>query len=101
MAVLGPHGVTNERMDEVADYYRFRPQEGELWPTREAEAYAEVEGGRIARIVVTEGGSGYSSPPTAMVKGFEGEKFEVRLRFSKTLEENGEVESVEKADRDL
>src|SRR5262245_1976697 len=32
MKVLGPHGVTNERMDEVANYYRFQPQRGELWP---------------------------------------------------------------------
>src|SRR5438046_5515780 len=31
MRVLQPHGVTNERLDEVSNYYRFRPQNGELW----------------------------------------------------------------------
>src|SRR5262245_39767650 len=31
LRVLGPHGVTNERLDEVSDYYRFQPQRGELW----------------------------------------------------------------------
>ena len=36
MKVLKPLGVTNERMDEVANYYRFRPQNGELWPTKPA-----------------------------------------------------------------
>src|SRR3954469_16807182 len=30
MKVLGPHGVTNDRLDEVSNYYRFRPQRGEL-----------------------------------------------------------------------
>src|SRR3954471_10902408 len=43
LKVLGPHGVTNERLDEVSDYYRFQPQRGELWPTTPAEAYATVE----------------------------------------------------------
>src|ERR1700760_4666414 len=47
MKVLGPLKVTNERMDEVANYYRFRPQKGELWPTKPAEAYAVVDGGDI------------------------------------------------------
>src|SRR3954471_22893633 len=42
MKFLGPLKVTNDRMDEVANYYRFRPQKGELWPTKEAEAFALV-----------------------------------------------------------
>src|SRR3954470_19516070 len=29
MKVLAPLGVTNERLDEVSNYYRFRPQDGE------------------------------------------------------------------------
>src|SRR6187401_3427110 len=40
MNVLAPLGVTNDRMDEVANYYRFRPQNGELWPTKDAHAEA-------------------------------------------------------------
>ena len=40
-------GRANERMDEVADYYRFRPERGELWPTRGAGrgAHRGREGG--------------------------------------------------------
>jgi hypothetical protein len=30
MRVLGPLGVTNDRLDEASDYYRYRPQAGEL-----------------------------------------------------------------------
>src|SRR2546429_5507803 len=29
MKVLKPHGVTNERLDEVSDYYRYQPQRRE------------------------------------------------------------------------
>src|SRR5436309_3576180 len=47
LKVLAPHGVTNERLDEVSDYYRFRPDRGELWPTTAAKAHAIVAGGKI------------------------------------------------------
>lgn len=95
MRVLAPLGVTNERMDEVANYYRFRPQEGELWPTSDAEAYAVVKEGRIERILVTEAGSGYSSAPKATVKGFETTRLRVTLEFSKNFATNGGVAAVE------
>lgn len=95
MKVLGPLGVTNERMDEVANYYRFRPQEGELWPTTEAKAYAVVKDGTIERVVVTESGSGYSSPPGVSVKGFEHVALGATLKFDKDLKKNGGVESVD------
>lgn len=95
LKVLGPLGVTNERMDEVADYYRFRPQAGELWPTKDAKAHAVVEDGKIKRIVVTEPGSGYSSPPEVKVDGFPKVEFKVTLGFSKELKKNGAVARVE------
>jgi hypothetical protein len=94
MRVLAPLGVSNKRMDEVADYYRFRPQDGELWPTKPAEAYAIVDGDQIKRIVVTKPGSGYSSPPKARVQGFESVRLETKLTFVKDLKKNGGVQSV-------
>jgi hypothetical protein len=95
MKVLAPLGVTNERMDEVADYYRFRPQRGELWPTSDAKAQAIVENGKIERIVVTEPGSGYSSPPAVKVDGFPEMEFRVTLGFGKNLKKNGTIAAVE------
>jgi hypothetical protein len=95
MKVLGPLGVTNDRMDEVANYYRFRPQAGELWPTKDANAHALVEDGKIKQIVVTEPGSGYSSPPEVKVDGFPQVEFKVTLGFSKELKKNGAVAGVE------
>src|SRR5579871_5448519 len=83
MKVLQPYGVTNERLDEVSDYYRYRPQRGELWKTTPAKAYAVVEGGKVRRVVVTDPGSGYSTPPAATVRGLEGVRLKVTLRFGK------------------
>ena len=97
MKVLGPHQVTNDRLDEVSNYYRYRPQEDELWPTQEAQAYAMVECGEIKKLVVTRGGSGYSSPPKATVKGFEKVKLQTKLKFGKALNKNGSVVAVEVA----
>ena len=94
MQVLQPYKVTNERLDEVSDYYRYRPEKGELWPTTPAEAHAIVKDGQIKRIVVTKPGSGYSSPPTAKVKGFEDVRLEATVSFAKDLKKNGAIASV-------
>src|SRR6478752_6376232 len=93
--VLKPLGVTNERMDEVANYYRFRPQEGELWPTKPAKAYALVEDGKIKKVVVIEPGAGYSSPPKVTVKGFEKVRLEAKVKFETDLKKNGGIESID------
>jgi hypothetical protein len=97
LKVLGPHGVTNERLDEVSDYYRYRPERGELWRCRDARAQAIVKDGRIERIEITEAGAGYSSPPKATIEGFESTPLEVKLHFDKDLEANGSIEKIETA----
>ena len=97
MKVLKPLGVSNERMDEVANYYRFRPQNGELWPTKPAKAYAVVADGKIKKVVVTDAGAGYSSPPKVTVKGFEKVALEARLKLVTDLKKNGGIESIDVA----
>ena len=95
LKVLGPHGVTNERLDEVSDYYRFKPQDGELWPTKDAKAHAIIEDGKIKKIVVTDRGSGYCSTPKVSIEGFEDTKLKVTLGFRKELEKNGTIDAIE------
>jgi hypothetical protein len=94
MKVLKPYKVTNDRLDEVSNYYRYRPEKGEMWPTTAAEAYAVVEDGAIKRIVVTKPGAGYSSPPKVTVKGFAKVPLEAKIEFVKDLKKNGAVASV-------
>jgi len=93
LEALGPHGVTNDRLDEVSNYYRYVRSRGEMWPTKPAQAYAEVKNGKIVRIVVTKGGAGYSSAPTASVPGFD-VATKVELAFGKKLETNGAVKAI-------
>src|SRR4051812_42172342 len=95
MRVLRPHGVTNERLDEVSDYYRYQPQKGELWRHRDAKAHALVEAGRVVRVLVTDAGAGYSTPPRATIRGMEAVELAVTLQFDKDLKKNGSIKSVE------
>jgi hypothetical protein len=97
MKVLGPLKVTNERLDEVSNYYRYRPEKGELWPTKLAKAYAVVEDNKITKIVVTQPGAGYSSPPKVTVKGVDKVRLRAKLMFTTDLKKNGGVESIEVA----
>ena len=95
MKVLEPHGVTNDRLDEVSNYYRYQPQRGELWKTTSAKAHAVVEDGKIKKIVVEEPGSGYSSLPDVKVEGFKDAKWKVKLHLDKDLKKNGGIDSIE------
>jgi hypothetical protein len=94
LKVLGPYNVTNERLDEVSDYYRYRPEKGELWPNKPAKAEAIVENGNIKKITITDTGAGYSSPPKATVKGFEKVPLETKLKFGTDFKKNGSVASI-------
>lgn len=94
MKALKPHGVTNERLDEVSDYYRYQPQRGELWRHSPAKAHAILEDGTIKQIVITDPGSGYSAPPTATLKGME-TKLKVAIRFDKAFKKNGSISAIE------
>ncbi len=94
LKVLRPHGVTNDRLDEVSDYYRYRPQAGEKWPTTPAQAVAIVEGGKIKRVEIVSGGAGYSSPPKMTVKGFESITLQAELAFDRDFRKNGTIKSI-------
>ncbi|MDB5338715.1 MAG: hypothetical protein JWN70_4334 [Planctomycetaceae bacterium] len=97
MKVLKPLGVTNERLDEVSNYYRYRPQRGELWTNSPAKAHAVVENGKIKKLVITDPGSGYSSEPTVTVAGFEKVEFIVTVHFDKDLKKNGSIDTLKVA----
>ncbi len=95
MKVLQPHGITNDRLDEVSDYYRYRPQAGELWTNKAAKAHAIVLDGKIKEIVVTQPGAGYSTPPKATLAGMDGVELRATLSFGKDLKTNGSVSGIE------
>jgi hypothetical protein len=95
LKALRPYGITNERLDEVSDYYRYQPEEGGLWRTRPAKAHAVVENDKVKSIVVDEPGSGYTSPPVPTLSSMEKTRLKVKLQFSKDLPRNGAIKAIE------
>ena len=95
MKVLQPFGVTNARLNEVSNYYRYQPQRGELWTNVPAKAHAIVEDGKIKSIVIDEPGSGYSSVPKVSVGGMDKVQLKVALAFDKDMTKNGSIKTIE------
>lgn len=94
LEALAPYGVTNERLDEVSNYYRYRRDQGELWPTQEATALAIFKNGKLVGFEITGGGSGYSSAPGIAVPGLKQNALHARLSFNQDFDSNGAVASI-------
>ena len=97
MSVLGKYGITNDRLDEVSNYYRYQPQSGRLWRNQPAEANAIVKDGAITGYEIVNPGAGYTTPPTIAVPGYPHAAVRVELRFGKQLEKNGSIGAIQVA----
>jgi len=94
LRVLAPYGVTNDRLDEVSDYYRYQPGRGDLWRHSPARAVATVRDGVVSGFTILDPGSGYSSPPKVSVAGMADVKAEVKLAFGADFKRNGSVQAI-------
>jgi hypothetical protein len=94
MDALEPHGVTNDRLDEVSNYYRYRPQNDEIWTFVPAKAKAIVQNGEVVDIEILEPGSGYTTPPKITIVGHEDTEVTAEIEFSTKLSENGRISSL-------
>ena len=94
LAALGRYGITNERLDEVSNRYRYMASRGQMWPHEPALAYALVKNGKITGFEVVQPGSGYSSTPTLTVPGFDASAARVQLAYGPDFERNGSIASI-------
>lgn len=95
LAGLSPYGVTDERLNAVSDYYRYRRGRDQLWRHRAAVAYAVVRAdGTVARFDVADAGAGYTTPPVATIDGLPDATVAVTLAFGTTLPANGSIRSL-------
>ncbi|HEY3898455.1 MAG TPA: hypothetical protein VGM54_07575 [Chthoniobacter sp.] len=94
MAVLGPYGITNDRLDKVSNRYRYVKSHGEMWPTKAAVANALVVNGVITGYEIVSGGFGYTTPPTASVPKAKGEAPKIEISFGNDFEKNGSVSAI-------
>src|SRR5262249_3813438 len=72
MSALGKYGVTNDRLNEVSNYYRYMGVKGQMWKIKPAVANALVQNGVVTGYEIVDGGAGYSSPPQVTVPGIQG-----------------------------
>jgi hypothetical protein len=94
MSRLAPYGVTDERLNEVSNYYRYRRQNGEMWRHVDAEGFAMVAGGKIISITITNPGAGYSSTPMVSLQtGLTVYPMAV-VSYGKDLVSNGSISKI-------
>ena len=94
MSALGKFGVTNERLDEVSNFYRYPPGRGNLWKVTPAVANALVKDGVVTGYEIVSGGAGYSSAPTVSVPNAKGLAPKVEIAFGNDLKTNGAVSAI-------
>jgi hypothetical protein len=90
---LAPYGVTNDRLDEVSNYYRYNGRR-ELWRHRDAKITATIHEGKILSIAIVDPGAGYSSTPALSVPGLPDQRVTVKLGFGLDLQTNGSIRTV-------
>lgn len=94
LCALAPYGITNQKLDAVSDWYRYKPGSGQLWPTKPAVIVALVKNGKVISYQVIDGGAGYSSRPELSVRGAQSAPFRVNLSYGRDLSKNGSISSV-------
>ena len=95
MHALGPYGITNERINEVSNYYRYAHFNGQLlWRNTPVTGYATVSDGVVTGFTITNPGSGYSSAPEVSIPGRPDVKIAATLSFSTEFDKNGSVKEL-------
>jgi hypothetical protein len=94
MRSLGPYGITDERLNEVSNYYRYSSSKGEMWRNTPATAYATVRDGVVTGFTMTNPGSGYSSPPKISVAGMPDVAATATLSFGTDFKTNGSIKEI-------
>jgi hypothetical protein len=96
LAGLSPYGVTDDRLNEVSNYYRYmRRNPGDLWQHRDATAFAVVNAQtKILRFDLVDAGAGYTTAPNARVDGLPDLAVTVKLVFGTDLATNGSIQSL-------
>ncbi|KQX67143.1 hypothetical protein [Paenibacillus sp. Root444D2] len=96
LKVLAPYGITNERLDEVSNYYRYNGRKSDTWQKTQATATAIVTNGIVMTgVTITNPGAGYSSNPTITVTGPNGTfTATATLAYTKDFKTNGSISAI-------
>jgi hypothetical protein len=95
LKVLAPYGITNERLDEVSNYYRYNGRKSDTWQKTQATATVTVTNGIVTGVTITNPGAGYSSNPTITVTGPNGTfTATATLAYTKDFKTNGSISAI-------
>jgi hypothetical protein len=94
MKGLSPYGVTNDRLDEVSNFYRYSASRGQMWRNAPAAGYATVRNGKVTSVTVTNPGYGYSSEPKVSIEGMDGVELKATLSFGTDFKTNGSIRQI-------
>jgi hypothetical protein len=93
--VLAPYGITNDRLDEVSDYYRYNGKGGGIWKTTPATVTPVITDGKVTGVTITNPGAGYSSAPTVTITGPDGTvTAKATIAYTKDFGTNGSLSSI-------
>ncbi len=95
LKVLAPYGITNEKLDEVSNYYRYKGSLGQTWPHTQATASAVMVDGKITAITITKAGVGYTSKPKVVIKqGSLTYQATATVSYTTDFKTNGSITSI-------
>lgn len=95
LKVLAPYGITNDRLDEVSNYYRYNGQQQATWRKTLATAVPVIENGVVTGVAITNPGAGYSSAPTVTIKGPQGTvTATATVKYTADFATNGSIASI-------
>jgi len=94
MRGLGPYGVTDDRLNEVSNYYRYNRSKGEMWRNTPATAYATVSNGVVTSITITNPGNGYTTAPQVSLPEMPSVNLTASLAFSTDFAKNGSIQEI-------
>jgi phosphatidylethanolamine-binding protein (PEBP) family uncharacterized protein len=94
MEKLGPLGVTDDRLNEVSNYYRYPPGSRELWRHKPASATAQVVNGVVTGITIVDPGAGYTSAPVASIPDMPQVQLKATLALGRDLATNGAIKEI-------
>lgn len=95
LKVLGPYGITNERLDEVSNFYRYNGNRTATWHKTSATATAIVTDGVVTGVTITNPGAGYSSTPTVSITGPTGTiTAKAVVTYTQDFKTNGSIASI-------
>jgi hypothetical protein len=95
LKVLGPYGITNDRLDEVSNFYRYNGKKTATWQKTSATATAIVTDGVVTGVTITNAGAGYSSTPTVTITGPTGTvTAKAVVTYTQDFATNGSITSI-------